>query len=124
MFVSGSDEKRPVPDEIWNYPMRGNTRIAVLFSREGAVITAPFSGGTFRDWTNQLYKALRKLIETNASEMAYSRIGYFLHSNRRKDLVDKFERGELRPIDLAGDHVYFEGGLTTKDNVWVYSLGS
>ncbi len=128
----GNDNYTSLPENILNLqiPYASITKkIEVLHLNGKTVLTTPFNGTTFRQWMNSLYEGLHKPIDTdNLSSDQLSDIyvlaSRFLRKEDRELLIHKLENNELKPIELCGDYIYFEGYLKRRDNTWVYAIGS
>jgi hypothetical protein len=122
----------PVPKEYFDrkLPIKSADTIVVLCIRNHAPITAPIKGKTVHNVFKSLERGLHIKMRSSTDDVfrriaVYSRIADFVDAKMRKSLTKKYEAGSLRPIDLLGDHVYYEGGLRRgKGGVWRYGLGS
>ena len=82
---------------------------------------------TFENLCKILEKELNKYIkvDNNMVEYFYKKIANFRFSKDRLELVKKYESGKLKPIDLLGDHKFFEGfERLGKSNYIIYNVGS
>ena len=128
----GNDNYASLPDNILNLqiPYASITKkIEVLHLNGQTILTTPFNGTTFRQWMNSLYEGLHIPINTdNLSSDQLSDIyvlaSRFLRKEDRELLIHKLENNELKPIELCGDYIYFEGYLKRRNNTWVYAVGS
>ena len=132
MFNSGDNSYSPVSDTIFNYklPYSNTTSVIELLSVDGQlVLTTKFNGNTFKHWLNSLYEGLHIPINSDSlsiDQMAsiYTMASYFRQKEDRIHIIEKLENNILKPYELLGDRVFFEGHLNRKNNVWTYFLGS
>lgn len=127
------DHRSPgVFDEVRNRKLpyfRKGDRIACLFSGRDIIISERIVGGkTVWHAMEALERGLHRVIDPkdhDLREKIYAHIAKFYHSNTRLDLVQSFENGTLKPIDLLGDHTGFAGNLHREPGgMWVYGLNS
>jgi hypothetical protein len=64
---------------------------------------------------------LENNIEKNST--IYHFIGQWFDTSARIHFVGLYEKGELKPRDLLGDHRYFEG-ISKKGDIFIYHTGS
>ena len=65
----------------------------------------------------------RKKYDKNG--IVYDMISGFVDTEERLNRIHKYEEGRLRPVDLLGDHIYFEGASRDGDtNIIEYFVGS
>lgn len=113
--------------------IRKDDRVVILSHRDGdkryPALTEPIKGDTIKALLKAIEKGMNRTIEAGDRSkkspyyfeksqkypfpekniIVYQKIsGYFDSSNRLK-YVKKFENGTLKPHELYGDHIYFEG---------------
>ena len=122
-----------IPNEIMELKLRKNESetqfITLLYDDCKPSICIPFKGTTIRDWLFTLYEGLHsRIIKENLDyETRYKIdriINQFYRDTDRMRLYEKLDSGELKYLDLVGDHEFFEGPISLEGNVWEYSLGS
>ena len=128
LFVKNSDEDLPLPPELLNMKLRGKY-IAMLMNKDGAYLTTPFVGNTFKDWMKCLSEGVNKTINVNELSREqvvaiYKRMGQWFNSDDRLRMVKDLESNKLKVIELVGNHYFFEGNLKLNKGVWTYSVGS
>ncbi len=132
MYKVYEDNYESLSDNILNLQLPYSSitkKIEVLHLNGKTILTTPFNGTTFRQWMNSLYEGLHKPIKTEdlTSEQLtdmYVLASRFIRKEDRELLIHKLENNELKPIELSGDYIYFEGNLRRKNNTWVYAIGS
>lgn len=113
---NNTNKEYPVLSE----PIRGKTVGSVMRSLERGV-NRPLSPGSR---TNGFYFERRQKYPTpTKSEVIYSRIANYIHPEARLNLTKKYESGKLKPAELYGDHIYFEG-ITKKGKFLYVHIGS
>jgi hypothetical protein len=122
------DDELPISQEILNIKLRGK-RIALLYSHGEPLLTTPFIGNTFGQWMECLYQGLNKTfivkdLSREEIEAIYGCFGCWFYTEDRLKLVKKFETNKLKPYELLGNHIFFEGNLKLEKGTWCYSLGS
>ena len=122
------NEELPISQEILNIKLRGK-RIILLYSGGKPLLTTPFVGNTFGQWMECLYQGLNKTfivddLSMEGIEGIYACIGCWFHAEDRLKLIKKFEANKLKPSELLGNHIFFEGSLRLEKGAWSYSLGS
>jgi hypothetical protein len=79
------------------------------------------------DFGEKVKKYPNEHFESNfdKNEYIYGKIADWIDSSNRLNLVSLYEGGDLKPVDLAGDHIYFEGVKRKKNTKYlVISFGS
>ena len=71
---------------------------------------------------NLIGKRMRLKVPTR-NEIVYVKISYYFDKELRMKLVQKYENGKLKPHELYGDSIFFEG-MTKKGNIWFFNTGS
>ena len=110
-------------------PIKRGDKIAVLYVNHEPYLVTKWNkkDGTLKEVLEHLYDALDTPLEPNWEETKgiYERISNWFKSEDRLELVRKYENGELKPKELLGDHLYFEGmgREGSSKNIWV-STGS
>lgn len=119
-----------IPSSLLNYklPVRSGDTISLVYNNNESILTERISGSTFKSVMTSLQRGLQKNIPTGDSdtrEKVYQRIAMFIRPKDRLRLINLFEKGKLKPVDLLGNHIFFEGGLRRgKEGIWTYALGS
>jgi len=125
-----STDEQPVPSTLLNHKLsvRSGDTIAILYNHYTPIITEKITGSTLKSVLSSLERGLQKRVsphDNDLREQIYSRISGFFRTKDRLRLINLYEKGRLKPIDLLGDHIFFEGGLKRgKGGVWTYGLGS
>ena len=108
---------------------RNGDRVACLYRDRKVVLSEPITGGrTLWNAAEAIERGLQRPINnqdrTLRSEI-YACIANFLRSPDRLRLVQMYEAGTLRGIDLLGDYTGFCGSMhREKGGMWVYGLNS
>lgn len=115
----------------WNktLPVQKKDSVALLYSEGKPILSAPLRGKSVSCVLRTMERHFHKLLDPSCSSTVraiYQYIGFFLHGNNRKQLVDQFENGSLTIADLLRDgYEYYEGPLMrTRNGVWIYGTGS
>ena len=91
---------------------------------------APILSGpkTLRTVLKSIEEGMRTPIPSELSQQAAEAIRWFSQGTweaTQRELRAKLRAGELTPVELVGDHQFFEGGLQRRaDGVWHYYTGS
>jgi hypothetical protein len=111
-------------------PIKKGDQIVILYDNSKPIITKEWNGGetTIKNVLYFIEKALNENINNNNNDLitaVYKRISSWFCSKLRLELVEKFEKGKLKPKDLLGDHRYFEGMKRRGSSKFIeYSVGS
>lgn len=120
----------PIPKEMWNIPVRGMKKgdsVALLYSSHQPILATPITGGvTLKALFRSIQLGMRVPIkERTARAMLNHHALMPFTTEWQKMLIKHAKAGRLRPVDLVGDHCFFEGDLhRNTQGVWVYSTGS
>ena len=122
-------------------PVKQNDQIAILYHNfcrhcnnkyeYTVVLTEKFTGKpTVKNVLKTLEKGLNKTIKPgdrgtkdNKNYIVYSKISGYVDSKKRKELIDKYEKGKLKVFELLGDNCFFEG-MGKKGKLIEYYVGS
>jgi len=132
MFNSQDNSYYPIPDSILNYKLPYSNRpshIELVTLGSTVVLTAPFKGKTFKEWLHSLYEGLHTPIDNDSISVnqrgsIYRLASYYVSREDRLQIIDKLEHSQLKPVELLGDRVFFEGHIIRRNNIWSYYLGS
>lgn len=122
-----NDQRIPISDEIWNIELgiKKGDRVVIVWRRYNPCIIVPVSGSTLRDMFVSICNGMDTYLSVNDKEHVDKAIADFYHENDRKILTDKYKNGDLKPRDLCGDYVFFEGNFKRDENgLWTFGLGS
>ena len=127
VIYARDDTTIPVPTSILNKKkkiLKGDS-VVLVWNGQEPIITTPVHGTTLKSIFTSVEKGMMQNIPANQNVInIYSAIGNFLRKPDRLKLIKKFESGKLKPVDLVGDHQYFEGNITKKNHIWQFALGS
>jgi hypothetical protein len=119
-----SDNPIPISADIWDIPLniRKGDKVLLGYYRAEPTITSPITGNTLHHLFLSIEKGMKDLFELSDAPNVYKHIGTWYHTDDRRRLADKFERGELMKKELCQEDVFFEGNLNRRpDGIWVYS---
>ncbi len=116
------------------YNVKKGDRVCLVYNDgKPTKITTKISGNTLKSILTSIDKGMRRPLKnvnydpsTGISvESIYNIISGFVNPEDRIRLINAFEYGELTPVQLIGDHKFFEDGLRRERNgVWTYGSGS
>lgn len=119
----GKDDLVQIPKTMWDatLPVKKGDVIIVLTeslcqkSDRTVYLTEPVRGNNLRDVLKSVERGInRKISYKNKkykipTSVIYRKIGYFFYPKDRLELVNKYEGTGVKPVELYGDHIHFEG---------------
>lgn len=123
------DERVQVSPAVWNtvVPRMRRGDSVVLVYKQGTTdplfVTKVTGGNTLKALFSSIERGMHTPIPESQAADAYTRIGLFPRKSRIL-YSKKMEQGSLCPVDLVGDHEFYEGNLQRVKGVWIYALGS
>lgn len=118
-----------VPPSLWDTvipKMRIGDSVVLVYvqgTAESLFLTKVTGGRTLRALFGSIERGMRTPIPESQAPEAYGRIGLF-DKRDRVILSRRMEQGRLCPLELVGDHNFYEGNLQRVKGVWIYALGS
>lgn len=131
--VPGGDEMRPLTEEQKNERLphfRRGDKMAVLYGEGSEVVYAePIHGrGTVWNALKALDRGLERVVPVDDYRLRmriYQRVAGFLRTKDRERLIEAYEGGRLRFMDLLGDSTGLTGPFRREaGGVYVYGLDS
>lgn len=128
-----NDKLIKIPNTVLNQRIKGfrnGDKIIVLYGYnvdEKILFTEPIGGHTLKSFLKAIERGVNRIIKNDNFEtqrIVYGQIAMFGKESKRLELVNKFERGNLKIKDLIGDHCAFSGSLQRFGTTWSYGLDS
>lgn len=127
-YTYEDDVKVKLPSSFLNTPVKigKNDSVAILWYDNEPILTEPVKGSTLKHIFASIEKGMNRILENNSEnrKIVYLIISNFLKSDMRISLIKKFESNKLKALDIAGDHVFFDGNLSKINKIWGFALGS
>lgn len=128
------EDTKPVPQEILDLKIREDEsveqKIPMVYVGTKPFLLCKFEGTTIQDWLHSLFNGVHEPItniDNDTKQIIIDCINKCFrphHEYTANECLEKLENNRLTPLDLMGNHIFFQGDVRLEDNIWTFSVGS